>query len=98
MTPAAATADEEEEGFDTIGDRLVMSDFLLKLVIVFGGGWLLTTRAIPWIYVKIARALGFRAKMTPITAKRVERFKPATRVENACATGSAAIRRANESS
>ncbi len=49
--------------------------FLLKLVVVVAGGWLMTTRAIPWIFVRLARLVGFRAKITPVTRRRVDRFK-----------------------
>ncbi|MHC4932633.1 MAG: ABC transporter permease subunit [Planctomycetota bacterium] len=49
--------------------------FVIKIVIVLGLGYLLTIKIIPWLYVKIARLLGFKAKMTPITRKRVARFK-----------------------
>jgi hypothetical protein len=49
--------------------------FVIKIVIVLGLGYLLTFKALPWLYVKIARLLGFKAKMTPITRKRVVRFK-----------------------
>ena len=47
----------------------------VKLAVVLGLGYLVTSKAIPWLYVKLARRLGFRAKFTPITRKRVTRFK-----------------------
>ncbi len=48
---------------------------VLKLAAVLVVGFLFTAKVIPWVYVKIARALGFRARMTPITARRIARFK-----------------------
>ena len=48
---------------------------IVKIVIVLGLGYLLTFKVVPWLYVKIARLLGFKAKMTPITRKRMARFK-----------------------
>ena len=48
---------------------------ILKIALVLVLGYLLTSRAVPWLFVKIARALGFKAQMTPITAKRITRFK-----------------------
>ena len=47
---------------------------LLPIFLLFA--WFLTWRVIPWLYVKIARGVfGARARMTPIAAKRVRRFK-----------------------
>ncbi len=48
---------------------------ILKVAVVLALGYALTTKAIPWCYVKVARALGFRVQITPITAKRIARFK-----------------------
>ncbi len=48
---------------------------ILYLFIVFGGGLWLTTRGIPKAYVAVGRLLGFSLKMTPITQKRIMRFK-----------------------
>jgi len=51
---------------------------ILRLVgtaIVLVAGFLLTTKAIPAIWVWCGRRLGFRMRMTPITARRIQRFK-----------------------
>ncbi len=48
---------------------------LLYLAIVFGGGWLLTVKGIPKLAIGIGRLLGFRMRPTPITAKRLARFR-----------------------
>jgi microcin C transport system permease protein len=48
---------------------------LLRIAVVLWLGWLVTWKAIPRLWVRAARALGFRARMTPITRKRVLRFK-----------------------
>ena len=48
---------------------------LIKIAVVLGVGFLITSKAVPWLYVKIARSLGFKAEMTPITARRISRFK-----------------------
>ncbi len=47
----------------------------LYLVVVLFGGYLVTTRGIPWAYTGLGRRLGFSMKMTPITEKRITRFK-----------------------
>ncbi len=47
----------------------------IYLAVVFVGGWWLTTRGIPKAAAGIGRRLGFRMRMTPITAKRIQRFK-----------------------
>ena len=48
--------------------------FLLVLLF-FAAAYLLTTRVIPWGIVKTGRLFGFRMKPTPITQKRLARFK-----------------------
>jgi microcin C transport system permease protein len=48
---------------------------ILYLAIVLVAGWLLTTRALPWLAVRIGRMLGFRMRPTPITARRLARFR-----------------------
>jgi microcin C transport system permease protein len=48
---------------------------LLALALVLVLGFLLTTRAIPWIARGLLRLLGFRAKASPVTLKRIARFK-----------------------
>lgn len=45
----------------------------LALVLILG--WLLTTRALPWLAVRVGRLLGFRMRPTPITARRLTRFR-----------------------
>lgn len=45
------------------------------MLAVLAGGYLLTIKGIPKLYVTVARALGFSAQMTPITAKRIQRFR-----------------------
>lgn len=47
----------------------------LLLLLVFAAGFLLATRVIPFIFVRIGRLLGFRMQMNPLTRKRVQRFK-----------------------
>ncbi len=48
---------------------------VIKIAIVLGLGYALTAKGIPWLFVRAMRALGFKAQMTPITAKRIARFK-----------------------
>ncbi|MHC5009931.1 MAG: ABC transporter permease subunit [Planctomycetota bacterium] len=48
---------------------------VLQVILVLVLGYLLTWKLLPRLYVKVARGLGFRAQMTPITQKRVARFK-----------------------
>ncbi len=48
---------------------------LIYIAAVLVLGTLLTRRMIPWIFTRIARLFGFRMKLTPITAKRITRFK-----------------------
>ena len=47
---------------------------LVLLVIIFLG-YLVAQKAIPWVVTKIGRALGFRMKPTPLTERRVQRFR-----------------------
>ncbi|MEM7163870.1 MAG: ABC transporter permease subunit [Planctomycetota bacterium] len=47
----------------------------LGILVVLLLGYLLTTRAIPWLAVRVGRLLGFRMVMNPLTLKRVQRFK-----------------------
>jgi microcin C transport system permease protein len=44
-------------------------------LLVLAGAYLLTRRGVPWLLVRAGRLLGFRMKLSPTTAKRVERFK-----------------------
>ncbi|MDJ0522828.1 MAG: ABC transporter permease subunit [Planctomycetota bacterium] len=48
---------------------------LLQVAVVLFLGYLLAHKAVPWIVVKLGRKLGFRMKATPITQKRIRRFK-----------------------
>ncbi|RMG17222.1 MAG: ABC transporter permease subunit, partial [Planctomycetota bacterium] len=54
-----------------------MSSFvsLLQVAAVLTVAFLFTTRAIPRLVVAVGRALGFRMKPTPVTAKRLARFR-----------------------
>lgn len=45
------------------------------LLVILSLGFLLTTRAIPGIFLRLLRLVGFRVKATPITQKRIARFK-----------------------
>ena len=47
---------------------------LLALLVVYAGH-LLTHKLVPWLYVHAGRRMGFAMKMTPITQKRIARFK-----------------------
>lgn len=38
-------------------------------------GYLLTMKGIPWVAVKVGRALGFRMQVTPLTERRIQRFR-----------------------
>lgn len=48
---------------------------VLYLVVVVVLGWLLTTKVTPWVIVRVGRLLGFRMRPTPITARRLARFR-----------------------
>ena len=48
---------------------------VVKIAILLAAGFYATTRGIPWLWVRIARLLGFKARLTPITQKRIARFK-----------------------
>ena len=48
---------------------------ILYLLIVFVGGWYLTRNFIPFAIVRVGRLFGFQMKATPITKKRIQRFK-----------------------
>ena len=45
------------------------------LLVVFALSWLLTWKVIPWLWVRLVRLFGGSGKMTPITKKRVARFR-----------------------
>ena len=47
----------------------------ILLVLIFALCWGITHRLIPLFFVRIGRLLGFRMKMTPLTEKRVKKFK-----------------------
>jgi microcin C transport system permease protein len=48
---------------------------VLLLVGVFALGWVLTHRLLPWAWVRVGRLLGFRMQLTPLTERRVRKFK-----------------------
>jgi len=48
---------------------------LLALVAILVAGFILTHRLIPFVWIHLGRILGFRMRMTPMMAKRVQRFK-----------------------
>lgn len=48
---------------------------LFKLLLVFAAGYLLTMKVVPFIFVRLGRLCGFRMQLTPLTAKRIRRFK-----------------------
>ena len=48
---------------------------LVKIAAVLAAGFYLTARGIPWLWVRLVRALGFQARLTPINAKRIARFR-----------------------
>jgi microcin C transport system permease protein len=52
----------------------VILDFLV-LAFILGAGFFLTTRAIPWVVIHGLRTLGFRVEASPVTLKRISRFK-----------------------
>jgi ABC-type microcin C transport system permease subunit YejE len=47
----------------------------LELAAVLGAGFLVTRRLLPWLVVRGGRLLGFRMQATPITRRRIDRFK-----------------------
>jgi len=48
---------------------------IVTMLILIGLGFLLTHRAVPWVFVQVGRLLGFRMKMNPLTKRRVHRFR-----------------------
>ncbi|MBI4871346.1 MAG: ABC transporter permease subunit [Candidatus Riflebacteria bacterium] len=48
---------------------------LLELAIVLGLGYLLTTRVLPWLFKVGLRLLGYSTQLSPVTAKRLRRFR-----------------------
>jgi microcin C transport system permease protein len=48
---------------------------LIALAAILGATFALTTRVIPWVAVQLLRLLGFRTETSPVTAKRIARFK-----------------------
>ena len=48
---------------------------ILKIAAVLAVGTVLTGTVIPWLYVRIAGRLGFNVKLTPVTQKRIARFR-----------------------
>ncbi len=50
-----------------------MKIFLTLLLVSFA--YLVTTRGIPFVVVRLGRLLGFRMRLTPLSQKRLQRFK-----------------------
>ncbi|MFQ5654631.1 MAG: hypothetical protein ACE5GW_07865, partial [Planctomycetota bacterium] len=48
---------------------------LLITLLVLAAGFLLTTRVLPFVFVRAMRLLGFRMRMSPLAAKRLRRFR-----------------------
>jgi len=48
---------------------------LLFILLILAAGHLLTHKAVPWLFVRVGRRLGLGMRMTPITRKRIARFK-----------------------
>jgi microcin C transport system permease protein len=48
---------------------------IIHALIILGLAYAVTWKLIPWLYVKLVRLLGGTGQMTPITKKRVMRFK-----------------------
>ncbi|MEM7263877.1 MAG: ABC transporter permease subunit [Planctomycetota bacterium] len=48
---------------------------LLAIIVVLFLGFLLTTKGIPFAFVRVGRLLGFRMTLRPLARKRIERFK-----------------------
>ncbi len=48
---------------------------MVYLAVVLVLGYLLTVRAIPWVATRLGRLMGFRMQASPITLKRIRRFK-----------------------
>ncbi|HIA27764.1 MAG TPA: ABC transporter permease subunit [Planctomycetes bacterium] len=48
---------------------------LLALLAVIGCGYLLAMRVFPWLAVRLLRLVGFRMRTTPLTEKRIRRFR-----------------------
>ncbi|MEN8151176.1 MAG: hypothetical protein ABFS86_15270, partial [Planctomycetota bacterium] len=56
----------------------ILPKILIALVLV-GLAFLFTHRALPWLTVRIGRALGFRMEMNPLTQRRVQKFRTISR-------------------
>ena len=48
---------------------------LSQIVLILAAGYLLTHKALPWVAIRLGRALGFPMKLSPIWGKRIARFK-----------------------
>ena len=48
---------------------------LIEVAAVLIGGFLITVKFIPWVSIRVGRLLGFRLQATPITLRRIARFK-----------------------
>ena len=52
---------------------------IITLAVILVAVFFIIHRIIPWIIVQIGRRFGFRMKMTPLTERRVRRFRQITR-------------------
>ncbi len=48
---------------------------LVAFALILLAGLFVTRRVLPWLIVRLGRLLGFRMRPTPLTAKRIERFR-----------------------
>lgn len=48
---------------------------LIQIALVLYLAYLLARKGLPWLVVQLGRLLGFRMRLTPITEKRIRRFK-----------------------
>jgi microcin C transport system permease protein len=54
---------------------MILAVQILIALLCVAAGYLLPMKLIPWAFVRIGRMLGFRMRATPLTAKRIQRFK-----------------------
>ncbi|MFC1679233.1 oligopeptide/dipeptide ABC transporter ATP-binding protein [Elusimicrobiota bacterium] len=48
---------------------------IVILLLIVAAAFLLTHKALPWVFVRVARLLGFRMRLSPIWEKRISRFR-----------------------
>jgi len=48
---------------------------IVLLFAILAAGYLLTMKGIPWLFVRLGRLLGFKMKITPLTERRIQRFR-----------------------